>query len=203
MEQTNVETPVEETYEEKLAKLVSLGIATHEVHVKSDRFKVNEKFKFFNLEDAQEFVRACLPAARETHEESWTKGRYVDSYTGLDKTYSHYDVFQNYDSEVFGKGWKIEVYCRYPRSRRHPENIEIGMEFVYGHRFGAHRMAHPSSKVFIHFGGRDCDGYRWNDVCEYRDLHEAAKACDERYESADGPMGWSVITLDDYESFPL
>lgn len=201
--QAQTEVEVEETYEEKLTQLVALGVATHEVRITSDCFKVTEKFKFFSLEDAQEFVRACLPAARETHGEEWVEGRYVDSYTGLEKTYSYYDVFRNYDSEVFGKGWKIEVYCRYPRSRRNPENIEIGMEFVYGHRFGAHRMAHPSSKVFIHYAGRDCDGYRWDDVREYRDLHEAAKACDDTHEAADGPMGWSIISMDEYEAFPL
>lgn len=198
-----IEIADEDTYEERLANLAANGFPTHEVHIKSDRFGVNERFKFLTLEDAQEFVRACLPAARETHEEEWVDGKYVDSYRGLSQTFSYDAVFRDYDSPVFGKGWWIAVYCLFPRSRRHPEHVDLGLEFVYGHRYGAHRMANPSSKVFIYYGGRDCDGFKWNDVAQYQDLHEAAKACDSKYEWADGPMGWSVITMDEYEAFPL
>jgi len=189
------------SYEDRIKMLASINIASYEVHAKSDRFKVNQTFKFFSLDDAREFALLLVDAGRETHEETVEKSRYVDGYNGVRDLYSEDDVFRNYDSPVFGKGWSVVVTSLFRPSRRDPNVPENCREFVFGHRFGANRMADPASKVFVSYGGRDCDGYRWSTVYEYPDLHRAAKGCDDQYESADGPMGWSIISKTDFETF--
>ena len=191
MQTQQVSSSNEMTYEERLAELGKI-LDTHEVHVYSDRFKVNQTLLFRSEWDAREFANLLIEAGRVTHDE-------------LDdeclECYSEDDVFRNYESPVFGRGWRVMVFCRFPRQK----NSEVPgrfLEFLYGHRFGAHRMAEPSSKVFVSYGGRDCDGYDWHLTAEYRSLSEAAEDCGSRYESADGPMGWSVITRDQFEQSP-
>jgi hypothetical protein len=197
-------TVAEETlsYEQRLAMLASIRIHTHEVHAKSDHFKVNQVFKFNSLEDAREFALLLVAAARITHDETVLKAKYVDGYNGVENTYSEDDVFRNYESPVFGKGWHVIVTACFRPSRRDESVPEPCREFVFGHRFGANRMADPHSKVFVSYGGKDCDGYNWSTVYEYRDLHEAAKGCQDQYESADGYVGWSVISRDEFEEYP-
>jgi len=188
------------SYEDRIKMLASINIATHEVHVKSDRFKVNQVFKFFNMDDAREFALEMVAAGRITHDEVVEKSRYVDGYNGVQDLYSEDEVFRDYESPVFGWGWSVVVTSLFCPSRRDPNVPESCRKFVFGHRFGANRMADPESKVFVSYGGRDCDGYRWSSVYEYRDLHEAAKGCADQYESADGPMGWSVISKTEFET---
>lgn len=188
------------SYEDCLRELASLKIPTHEVHAKSDRFGVNQVFDFYSLEDAREFALLLVAAGRETHDEIIERSRYIDGYNGVRDRYSAYDVFNNYESPVFGMGWLVTVTSLWKPSQRDENVPEHCREFVFGHRFGANRMADPASKVFIAYGGTDCDGYRWSSVYEYRDLHEAAKGCDSQYEAADGPMGWSVISQTEFET---
>jgi len=187
------------TYEDRLRELGKIT-TTHEVRVRSDRFKVDATLEFRNEEDAREVARLLVEAAREVHGEKEVRGKYTGDYSGLEKIYSYEDVYYNSLSAVYMQGWSIEVWCLFPK---HPY-AEIPLsepEIVVEYRFGANRVARPDSKVFVYCCGTDCDGTFGQGVYEFAGLREAADGVESLYQGADGSMNYSVISRQEYESF--
>jgi hypothetical protein len=190
------------TYEERLAKLAAMGFHTHEIHVRSWRYNVDEVIKCNSEADARELALMLVEAGRETHDEHILTAKYIDDYVGVEECYSHEDVCHP-DGEQYGKGWHVIVSCKYPRAQYDENAIAHGNrhEFVFGHRFGANRMANPRSKVFLWIGGRDCDGYRYGSVYEFDEIWDASKWVLESQSWADGLEGYSVIDREYFETF--
>jgi len=187
------------TYEERLRELGKI-VATHEVRVISDRFGVTATLKYHSEEEAREVALWLIDGARWVHEELECKGRYEGDYSGVSKLCTNEELFHDWNSPLYGKGWKIEVWCRFPKHPFGEMPLSVP-EFVFGHRFGANRVANPDSKVFVLYSGEDCDHSRWAKVREYKSLREAAEDCEREQENADGPMGYSVISEDEFETF--
>lgn len=191
--QVQVEESVE-TYESRLSALSKI-LPIFEVFVRSYRYGINHRFEARSIEEVREFVSAAVEAARKTHDEEIVVPRYCDEYEGVK------NLVSDEDEEFQSRGWSLSVYSLFAPSRRDPEVPESNRQFVYGHRYGANRVANPSSKVFVYYGGRDCDGLSWSSVSEFADLHEAAQGTDSRFESADGPMWWRVASKEEFEGF--
>lgn len=191
MEASSVE---EATYEDRLAEIAKIR-PLYEVWVSSWRFGVRGRFEARTLQEVQEFVRLAVDAARVVHGETVVRPRYRDEYEGVE------NLVDENDDEFLEQGWRITVNSLYSPSRRDPSIPERVPSFLFGHRYGANRVANPDSKVFVSYGGTDCDGGEWGRVSEYLDLHDAAKGCHEQYEWADGPMSWSVITKFQFETY--
>lgn len=192
METTQTETKSEMTYEEAIEKLKGFGFHTHEVRISSTRYG-NRTLKCFSEDDARSLAHLLVQAARELHGEVWIENRYGEDSLEELLTWEEFHETDN---------WKVEVWHVTPRAQWNPEAVNMNAaEFVFGHRRGAYLMARPDSKVFVYTGGRDCDGYRWGSVSEFKTLLEAHEHVEESYRWADGPMGWSVITRDDFEHF--
>lgn len=186
------------TYEQKLAALVSINMMPFEVSVRSDRFKVNGVFKFATKQEAFNFANLMIHVGRETHDEKILKAKYIDGYSGLEQTFSEDEVFDS-EGSIFGYGWKVDVMCIFPRLGK-SEDFGHQPKWLHGGRFGANRVALPTSKVFVHYWGRDCDGYGWSNIHQYANLHEAAEGFDGVVEGLDGTMGWEVVTKSYYET---
>lgn len=190
------------TYEERLEKLASIGLHTHEIHVRSWRYKVNEVIKCYSEDDARKLALMLVDAGRETHDEHVLEAKYIDDYVGVETRCAAEDVLYP-DGEHYGKGWQVTVWCKFPRAKYDENSIAHGNrhEFVFGHRFGANQMANPRSKVFLWIGGRDCDGYRYGSVYEFDEIWDAAKWVEESQSWADGVEGYSVIDQEYFETF--
>ena len=176
-------------YEERIAAIQDLGIATHEIRVKAPRFGVNETIECSNEDQAYFIAHNLVDAARELHDEE------MDRYGCFEPL-----TFDEFLSEG---GWKIEVYELFPRELTalglEGNNISRKKRFMFGHRMGASKMANPKSKVFLSISGRDCDNARWSITREFPDLFSAHAYVEEEGRHAEGPWGWSCISRDDYE----
>ena len=186
-------TEPEMTYEEAVEKLKGIGLHSHEIRIYSSRWG-SQTIEMYNLDDARTLALALVEAARELHGERWISHRPYGHDT-LDEVLTNEEMWDRHY-------WMVSVWDVLPRAKWHEDAVDPSRtEFIFGHRCGAYRMANPESKVFLSTGGRDCDGYRWAQVHEYRTLLEAHEDLESSYEWADGPMGWSVITQDQFETF--
>lgn len=181
----------EKSFEKRVEELGALGIPTHEVRVQSYLYGVDQMILFTSEEEARTFAHVMVEAGRAAYGEQTTQGKYIDDYEGVADTCT--------EEEAVVRGWRVMVFAHYTEGRN---GILISSPtFLFGHRFGANRVADPTSKVFLRIYGRDCDGYGIHKVQEYRDLHAAAEGMDEEYKWADGVLSWSVITKDEFETF--
>jgi len=189
------------TYEDRIEAMAAMGLHTHEIHVRSWRYKVDSVLKCYSENDAY-YVGALLSnAGRVTHDETMISGKYIDDYNGVEDCYEEEDVFRPGGSR-YGKGWRVTVWEVYPRDSHNQEQLAGGKPvFMFGNRYGANRMARPDSKVFVWIGGTDCDGYRYGDGHEYPSLRDAADGVDESESWSDGREGHHLMTVEDYEAY--
>lgn len=191
---------VESTYEEKLQGLAALGVATHEVCWSSDRYHTREVVHFYSEENARKFALILVEAARASHDEETLHGS-DSGWCAADRGNGMLEVCTRQEMEE-QRGWMIQVSCLFAQSPYNENEFSNKRrKFVFGHRYGANRLASPESKVFVCIGGRDCDGYRYSSVHEFTSLRDAAEYVEESAQWADGAEGHSVISQDEYEMY--
>jgi len=111
-------------------------------------------------------------------------------------------LLQTCDREEGEGRWMLSAWCDFPSDS---EGVKIDPnrkpQFIRGERFGAQRLAAPSSKVFVWIGGRDCDGEKYGGVYEFDEIWEASEYTQQSQLASDGHENYGVITRDQFEIF--
>lgn len=167
------------TYSEKILELIKIGIKPYQVCYTGPGPSIEtKKESFYTRDEAVKYVETLISQFGQT-----------EDFISAENFYE----FQNLENS-----WTIYVYDLYPQ-KEGTEDIGRKEEFLFGRRYGAARIANPDSKVFVWYGGRDCDGYTWHNVKEYKTLTEAAEDCESVLQSADGPTSWQISSQDSFE----